>query len=240
MPTPTPSALVTGFKQVFDLGAIGTGPGNVRKFFTYNSNDTKAEIEAAGYFNPVVSALTDIIAVGDIVVVSGDSDGSPFCSIYVFTAATADVTIAEATVGQFGLVNLTAATLTVTANEHAGRVITVNRAAGSTVTLPAATGSGNRYEFIVGTTVTSNNLVIQVVGNDIMTGLATFAADGGDTLVGFETAADSDTITMNGSTKGGIKGDRIELIDIAADTWFVRVVGSATGTEATPFSAAVS
>jgi hypothetical protein len=45
---------------------------------------------------------------------------------------------------------------------------------------------------------------------------------------------------MDGSTKGGIKGDIIELEDIAADTWSVRVMGSATGTEATPFSAAVA
>ena len=33
------------------------------------------------------------------------------------------------------------------------------------------------------------------------------AQDSGDTVVGWETASDSDTITMNGTTKGGIKGD---------------------------------
>lgn len=136
--------------------------------------------------------------------------------------------------------NATAATLTVTAASHGGKVITLNRAAGITATLPAATGSGVEFRFFCGTTVTSNNNIIQVVGDDIMAGAAIVAQDGGDTVVVFETAADSDTITCNGSTKGGIKGDWIELIDVAADTWFVRCTLTATGTEATPFSAAVS
>jgi hypothetical protein len=73
-----------------------------------------------------------------------------------------------------------------------------------------------------------------------MTGGAWLSQDSADTVVMFETAADSDTITANGSTKGGIKGESIELIDMASNTWWVRVMGSATGTEATPFSAAVS
>lgn len=123
---------------------------------------------------------------------------------------------------------------------EANTVITVNAAAGLTLTLPAATGLGDRYTFVVGTTVTSNSVVIRVVGNDIMTGLALSAADTDATVNGWETAADSDTITLNGSTTGGIKGDIVELIDCAADTWSVRVTSRSTGTEATPFSAAVS
>lgn len=122
----------------------------------------------------------------------------------------------------------------------AGTVLTVNAAAGLTLTLPAATGSGLRYTIVVGTTVTSNSVVIRVTGDDTMTGLAISAADGGNTVNGWETAADSDTITFNGSTTGGIKGDMVELIDCAADLWAVQVRSSSTGTEATPFSAAVS
>jgi hypothetical protein len=138
------------------------------------------------------------------------------------------------------IVNLTAATLAVTEALHDGKVITVNKADGTAITLPAATGSGAMFRFIIGTTITSVGTTIKVTGNDTMTGLALLAADGGDTAVAFETAADSDTITLNGSTTGGVKGDIIELIDIAADLWHVRLVGSATGTEATPFSATVS
>lgn len=120
-------------------------------------------------------------------------------------------------------------------------IITVNAAAGLTLTLPAATGTGYEFDVMIATTVTSNNVIIQVANaTDVMSGVCQFAQDGGDTSVMFETAADSDTITMNGSTKGGIKGDRIHLVDVSAGLWAVKVTGSATGTEATPFSAAVS
>ena len=122
----------------------------------------------------------------------------------------------------------------------AGAVIVVNAAAGLTLTLPASAGTGEAFEIIVGTTVTSNNLVVSVANaSDVMTGQCIIAQDAADTLVSFETAASSDTITMNGSTKGGIKGDRIVLKDIAANLWSVSIIASATGVEATPFSAAV-
>ncbi|WP_246225828.1 hypothetical protein [Chelativorans xinjiangense] len=138
------------------------------------------------------------------------------------------------------VVDATAATLTVTADGHDSRVVTLNRAAGIAVTLPAASGSGVAYKFIVGTTVTSNTTTIKVVGNDTVTGVALIANDTDNSVSGFETAADSDTITFNGTTTGGVKGDMVELVDIAADLWHVRVTGSATGTEATPFSATVT
>lgn len=136
------------------------------------------------------------------------------------------------------IVNETTATLTITEVLHDSKVVTLNRAGGVAVTLPAATGSGTKLQFIVGTTFTTAG-TIKVVGNDTMTGSALLAQDAADTAVMFETAADSDTITLNGTTTGGIKGDSVELIDIAADLWWVRVVGSATGVEATPFSATV-
>jgi hypothetical protein len=131
------------------------------------------------------------------------------------------------------------ASATLTASD-AGTVLTVNAAAGLTLTLPDASGTGRAYEIIIGTTVTSNNVVIQVANaSDVMTGVAILGQDAADTAVLFETASTSDTITLNGTTKGGIKGDRIYLKDIASDLWYVSMIGSATGTEATPFSAAV-
>lgn len=142
--------------------------------------------------------------------------------------------------GGTGLVNATAATLAATNAAHAGRIVTLNRAAGIAVTLPAATGSGARFCFVLGTTITSNSTTIKAPdANGTMTGNAIVLQDGGDTLVGFEAGATADTITWNGSTTGGIKGDCAELIDIGTDLWFVRVTQSATGVEATPFSATV-
>lgn len=136
------------------------------------------------------------------------------------------------------IVNATAATLTVTEALHEGRVVTLNRAGGIAVTLPAATGGGGRYRFIVGTSFTTPG-TIKVVGNDVMTGLALIAMDGGDTTSLFATAVDSDTLTLDGSTTGGLAGADVELIDIAADLWWVNVRSDASGSEASPFSATV-
>ena len=123
----------------------------------------------------------------------------------------------------------------------AGAVLVVNAAAGLTLTLPAAAGTGMEFEIVIGTTVTSNSVVIAVAnGSDTMTGSARVAQDAGDTAVAFEAGSTADTITLNGTTTGGIKGDRIMLADIADNLWSVHIVSSATGTEATPFSAAVS
>ena len=124
---------------------------------------------------------------------------------------------------------------------HQGTTTVINAAAGLTLTLPAASGTGREFDILVGTTVTLNNAIIQVAnGTDVMAGSCMMAQDAGDTIVAFETAASSDTITMNGSTKGGILGDRIVLKDVAAGLWSVRMTASGTGAEVTPFSAAVS
>ena len=141
--------------------------------------------------------------------------------------------------GSDSLVSATAATLTVTSALHSGRTVLLDRAAGQAVTLPAATGSGNTYKFFVVTTTTSNSTTIKVVGDDVMAGAAIVANDSDASASIFETAATSDTITFNGSTTGGIKGATVELQDVAADLWSVRIVGAATGSEATPFSATV-
>lgn len=138
------------------------------------------------------------------------------------------------------IVNVTAATLAVTELAHDGKVVTLNKADGQTVTLHAATGSGAKHLFILGTTVTSVGTIIKVTTTDIMTGGAIVKNDTDASVSGFETAADSDTITLNGTTTGGIKGDSVELIDVATGLWWARVNSSATGTEATPFSATVS
>jgi hypothetical protein len=138
-------------------------------------------------------------------------------------------------------INITTTPLTLTAEAHSGTVITANRAAGITFTLPAALGYGSIFEFVVGTTITSNNLVIQVANStDIMQGVAVVATDNAsDVVVAFEAGAADDTITMNGSTKGGIKGDRIILKDVSAGLWSVNIFAAGTGTEVTMFSSAV-
>ena len=142
--------------------------------------------------------------------------------------------------GSDSLVSITA-NATMTAASNAGRTMNLNIASGATVTLPAASGTGNTYRFFVQTTVTSNNYIIQVANaNDTMSGVAVVANDSDATASIFETAADSDTITLNGTTTGGILGGQIEIQDVASNKFRFLINQAATGTEATPFSAAVS
>lgn len=134
-------------------------------------------------------------------------------------------------------VNVTA-NLTLTRAKHGGKVLVFNVASGATITLPAASGSGTIYRFAVNTTVTSNNYVIQVANTtDIIQGGVLVATDTGGLTV--PTAGTDDTITMNGSTTGGVKGSYIEIMDVAAGLFVVRGFIVSTGVEATPFSAAV-
>lgn len=140
--------------------------------------------------------------------------------------------------------NLTAsATLTLA---DADSPITINAAAGLTVTLPAATGSGAKFSMMIGTTVTSNSVVIRVASaSDWYAGAIWAATDNAsDVTVAFETATGaigsrSDTITLNGSTTGGLAGDRFDFTDIGSGQWELTGWMSATGTEATPLSATI-
>jgi hypothetical protein len=138
----------------------------------------------------------------------------------------------------YGITTVTDATVTITDEGFLGRPIVMSRAAGITATLPAATGSGNRYDFI-GAADASGSQIIQVVGNDTMMGVAYLGNDAAGASC-FYTADTSDTITLNGTTTGGYKGWRVTVTDIAADVWAVLIYSEASGTEATPFSAAVS
>ena len=132
--------------------------------------------------------------------------------------------------------SVTAATLTVT-SELAGQIIPLNRAAGQTVTLPAATGSQAVYTFLIGTTVTSNSTIIKVANaSDTMNGIANV---GGGTGSVFSTLPASDTITLNGSTTGGLAGSLITIRDVAATDYIVTANLIGSGSPLTPFSATV-
>jgi len=137
-----------------------------------------------------------------------------------------------------GLNTVTAATVSITADAHVGMPIILNRAAGCVATLPAATGSGNAYNFIGAIDATGDQKVQVANANDTMAGVSYLGNDSAGASC-FYTAATSDTITLDGSTKGGLKGWRVTCTDMAANTWSVMVMSEASGTEATPFSAAV-
>lgn len=146
---------------------------------------------------------------------------------------------------QNGAVAANAATLTVTAALHAGKIIQFGKTDGTICTLPAATGTGNTYRFVIGVAATSNANIIKVANaTDVMAGSVALQqdVDAAGTLKMWQAATTDDTITLAGAaTTGGIKGGYIEITDYLSGFWSARVfISSGGGSEATPFSATVS
>lgn len=131
--------------------------------------------------------------------------------------------------------------LSVTEALHDGKTILLDTLTGSTCTLPAATGSGARFKFVVSVLATSNSHVVKVTGTDIIQGIVnTIDTDTAGTTTGYATASDSDTITLNRTTMGStMRGEWLELEDIASGVWAVRGQLANTSNGASPFSAGV-
>lgn len=135
---------------------------------------------------------------------------------------------------------LTAAT-TLTKKAHGNAVIVWNSTTGAALTLPASSGDGTKFEVVMNKLIGSGTFKLQVANaTDVMAGIAVTVDDDGAPGNAWATSATSDTISMDGSTQGGKVGDRITAIDMASGFWQVNVWSNESGTEATPFSAAVS
>jgi hypothetical protein len=135
-------------------------------------------------------------------------------------------------------------TLSVTEALHDSKTVLLDTAAGTTITLPASTGGGARFRFLVSAIATSNSHKVQVANaSDTMTGmLMAVSDDAGFPVKGYtaDATAGADTITLNRTTTGStVKGEWIEVLDYAVNKWAVSGMIASTGTEATPFSAAV-
>lgn len=141
------------------------------------------------------------------------------------------------------IVNATASTLTVTEALHDGKTIVLDRAAGIAVTLPVAS-AGLKFRFVVKTTFSGAATIKSVAGADIMIGYALMGNDTNDNVVSWQAIAAStiDTIDMlgTGNSTGGMAGQEIEISGLAANLWYVKIVGDAAGTEATPFANTVA
>ena len=161
------------------------------------------------------------------------------------------------TTGPANVVDADSAT-SLTVASHAGRIVHNNAAGAVTYTLPAINANsdsavagpgadlnnlsniGATFEIFASITKTGD-LVVQVANsNDVMVGSAKFIDDTSDNMVGFETASTSDTITLNGTTTGGVTFSKITCTAISSTQWKVDVESGCTGSPATPFSAAVS
>jgi len=134
----------------------------------------------------------------------------------------------------------TGTSLSLTQALHANRVVYVTDVASAYV-LPAATGTGDKYTIILGATQTGAGTIKVASASDEMQGTAILHQDAGDTVVGFQTADNDDTVDLLGTANstGGIFGAIYEFWDVASGFWAVRIDSPAGGTEATPFSATV-
>ena len=161
-------------------------------------------------------------------------------------------------VGTGNSVSIGAGATSLTVDSHAGRMYH-NVAGAATLTLPAINSSadsgvagpgndpnsannlGASFEIYIGTTKTGSFILQVANASDTMTGNAIIVdTDTSDNAEGFMTAATSDTITLNGTTTGGLAGSIITCKAIGANRWGVQVTTGGTSNLATPFSAAVS
>ncbi len=133
----------------------------------------------------------------------------------------------------YGVETLTAST-SLELHKHVGKAINLSAAAGMTATLPLATGSGEELDIHVVTTVTSNDYIITGAGSDVLNGAVTVATD----IAGVTcpAAVTDTTLTMNGSTTGGLAGSHVTCRDVASGVWHVSGVLVSTGVEADPWS----
>ncbi len=148
--------------------------------------------------------------------------------------------------------------VSLTIADHAGIIVHNDAAGAVTYTLPATNANsdsavagpgadlnnlsnvGATIEIFASVTKTGDMVIQAANATDVMVGSAVFIDDSSDNVVGFETASTSDTITLNGSTKGGVTFSKIVCTVLASGKWKVDVTSGCTGTPATPFSAAVS
>jgi hypothetical protein len=187
-----------------------------------------------------------IVLDGTIVVDAGVVTGATSITSTALVATTLGVSGLTTLTGSFlPAIHTFVATDAITVAEHAGRTLLLGEVGGNalvTLTLPDATGSGATYKFIVSVTNTSNYVIAVPDAANTIDGVMLYLDEDGTAVTAFPTVAASDTITLNGTTTGGVLGDYLEIVDIAADQYHVRGVMRvpAGSNPVTPFSEAVS
>jgi hypothetical protein len=243
---------VTGSASLNLLNTGGTLTGTLTAQTILPSADSTYNLGASGteWANAFIDTLTSLelktdgVTINDNLITASRSNdnlelsGSGTGSVNILSTATLSGSFAQA-------VHTFVATDAITSAEHAGRILLLGEVGGNAdvvLTLPDATGSGNVYEFIVTVTMPSNTYKIACPDADnTITGQIQYLDEDGTSATSFPTVAATDTITLNGGTQGGLVGDTLTLIDIAADKWMVKgLMRVAAGANpATPFSAAV-
>ncbi len=124
---------------------------------------------------------------------------------------------------------LIAATIALTVPRHGIKLLSLTVATAQTLNLPKATGKNGVFDIYLPITATGNKIIKAASGNTL-NGLASVQTSQ------FQSASNSNTITLNGTTTGGILGTRVQLRDAAVGQWHVELRAMGSGTAATPFS----
>lgn len=136
---------------------------------------------------------------------------------------------------KWNVVSGSGATVTLTAAQSGSQVL-FDRAAGIVYTLPAPV-VGLYYDFIVTTTITSNNAkVITDAGTTLVQGAITLATATPTDTTFLGNGTTHVAVTMNGTTTGGILGTWFRLTCVTATLWQAQGIAAASGTIATPFT----
>ena len=131
----------------------------------------------------------------------------------------------------------TGATVAITAAQS-GDVFLLDRASGVAYTLPTAV-AGLNYTFVCTVAVTSNSDVIATFNTGtqfIMGGLNLVVSNSATSKAFFANGTSHSTITMNGTTTGGIIGTQITCIALSTSVWYINGDVGASGTLTTPIS----
>lgn len=141
---------------------------------------------------------------------------------------------------KYSRVNITTAALNLSELRQGDRQnVRLNRAGGQAIVLPFATGKGGMFRLYVETTYTSNATLAVQSGNNPKTG-ATDKVYGTATITGTTpgtfAATAAGTVTLNGTTTGGLHGSYIEIEDVDVGEWRIEANLLGSGTAATPFS----
>ena len=131
----------------------------------------------------------------------------------------------------------TGATVTITAAQS-GNVFLLDRASGVAYTLPTPT-AGLNYTFVCTVAVTSNSDTIATANTGtqfIMGGVNLVVSASATSKAFFANGTSHSTITMNGTTTGGIIGTQITYIALSTTVWYINGDVGASGTLATPIS----
>ncbi len=129
-----------------------------------------------------------------------------------------------------------ATSLTVAATTHGNRVILLSNSTPIAITMPAATGSGIKYTFVFDVAATATaSTISRATSGEKFHGVAMILATA-TFMSGFLATSTDNTMTFNGTSKGGVIGDMVEFVDIKTGIFEVQYRSGAGVAPLTPFS----